>query len=59
MARRPDPVPLVAGLLVAAVGVIVLLDASGELRLQFAALAPIATLVVGATLLVSGLTRRE
>jgi hypothetical protein len=49
---------LVAGVLVAAFGVVLLLDASGDLDLRFGALAPIAALICGATLLASGLSRR-
>jgi hypothetical protein len=45
---------LVAGALIAAFGVVLLLDAEGSLRLHFSALAPIATFIAGATL-----TRRD
>jgi hypothetical protein len=58
VARRPDVASLVAGVLVALFGLVLLLDATGTLDLRFAALAPLACLVVGATLLASGLTRR-
>ena len=58
MARRPDAVTLVAGILVAAFGVILLMDASGAFELRFAAFAPIAAFIAGATLLASGLSRR-
>lgn len=57
MARRPDVVGLVAGVLIAAFGVILLLDASGDIELRFAAFAPIAAFVAGASLLASGLSR--
>ena len=57
MARRPDPTSLVAGLALAAFGVVLLLDASGTIALNFAALAPLACAVVGVILLASGLTR--
>ena len=56
--RRPDAASLVCGVLVALFGVVLLLDATGALDLRFAALAPMACLLVGATLLASGLTRR-
>jgi hypothetical protein len=50
---------LVAGLLVAAFGVVLLLDAAGSLDLRFAAFGPIAVFVCGATLLATGLSRRR
>jgi hypothetical protein len=59
MARRPDPAALVAGLLVAVFGVVLLLDANGGLNLRFAALWPIAAFICGATLLAAGLARRS
>jgi hypothetical protein len=55
---RPDPVSLVAGVAIAAYGVLLLLDRSGDLNLQFGSIAPITCAVVGAILLASGLTRR-
>jgi hypothetical protein len=58
MASRLDKPALVAGLVVAAFGVVLLLDATGDLQLRFAALAPIAAFVCGATLLAAGLSRR-
>ncbi len=48
---RPDPVALVAGLAIAAFGVVLLLDGSGTLDLRFGAIAPITCAVVGAILL--------
>jgi hypothetical protein len=59
MARRPDIAVLVGGVLVAAFGVILLLDAGGDLHLRFAALAPIAAFIAGATLLAAGLDRPD
>jgi hypothetical protein len=56
--RRMDPAPLVAGILLAAFGVVMLLDAGGEVHLHFAALAPMAAFIAGATLLAAGLSRR-
>ena len=59
MAKRVDLPVLVAGLVVAAFGVVLLFDASGDLHLRFAALAPIAAFIAGATLLAAGLARRD
>jgi hypothetical protein len=59
MGERVRTPELVAGLLVAAFGVILLLDARGEVDLHFAALAPIAAFICGATLLATGLSRRR
>jgi hypothetical protein len=58
MAERLDMAALVAGALIAIFGVMLLLDASGDLHLRFAALAPIGAFIAGATLLTAGLTRR-
>lgn len=57
MADRLDITALVAGALIAIFGVVLLLDASGDLHLKFAALAPIGAFIAGATLLTAGLTR--
>ena len=57
--RRPELTSLICGVLVALFGVLLLLDATGVLDLRFAALGPLACLLVGATLLASGLTRRS
>ena len=56
-AKRLQPAPLVAGIGVLVVGVLALLDAQNVISLSFAALAPLACAVLGATLLASGLTR--
>jgi hypothetical protein len=56
--RRIDTASVVAGVLSAGFGVLLLLDATGALDLRFAAYAPLAALLVGAPLLASGLTRR-
>ncbi len=56
--RKPDPVALVAGLAIAAFGVVLLLDSTDALDLRFGAIAPITCAVVGAILLASGLSRR-
>jgi hypothetical protein len=58
MRSRLDPASLVTGVLVALFGVVLLLNATGAIDLRFAALGPMACLLVGATLLASGLTRR-
>jgi hypothetical protein len=58
--RRPerlDIVSMVAGVVIVVLGIAVLLDRTGVLDLRFAELAPIMLAVVGAILLVSGLTR--
>jgi hypothetical protein len=57
--REIDRVSLVAGLVFAAFGVVLLLDRSGSLRLTFGTMAPMAFGVVGVILLVTGLSRRE
>ena len=56
--RGIDMASLVAGVLSAGFGVLLLLDATGVLRLRFAAYGPLAALLIGATLLASGLSRR-
>lgn len=54
---RPDRVSLTAGLVLIVFGMMLLLDATGTLRLSFGAMAPIAFAAVGAVLLASGLSR--
>lgn len=56
---RPDATAIAAGLAVAALGLLVILDGLGTANLSFAVLGPAACAVIGVTLLVSGLTRRE
>ena len=58
MVERLDMAALVAGVLIASFGVLLLFDANGDVHLKFAALAPIGALSAGATLLAAGLTRR-
>jgi hypothetical protein len=58
MARRRDAASIVAGVVIAAFGVVLLLDATGDVSLRFSAFAPLAALMLGAPLLASGLTRR-
>ncbi len=50
---------MVAGIAVLALGVLLLLDASGPLELRFDVLAPAACAATGAILLASGLARRR
>lgn len=57
MRERVDVVSLVAGMVVIALGVALLLDRTGAVDLRFAELAPITLAVLGAILLASGLTR--
>jgi hypothetical protein len=54
---RPDITSLVAGVCVAGLGVLLLLDAVGTIELRFAVLAPAACAALGAILLASGMTR--
>ncbi len=54
---RPEPLSLIAGLVLVVLGLLLLLDGTGTLRLTFGALAPIAFGAVGAILLASGLSR--
>jgi hypothetical protein len=55
----PDLTSVVAGIAVLALGVLLLLDASGTLELRFGVLAPAACAAAGAILLASGMTRRQ
>jgi hypothetical protein len=57
--RRPDPTALVAGLATLALGGVLLADALEAFELSFAAFAPLVLAAVGATLLASGLSRRD
>ena len=57
MRRSPDVTSLVAGLCVIALGVLLLLDATGTFDLRFGVLAPVACAATGAILLASGLSR--
>ena len=57
MRPRPDLTSLVAGICVAGLGVLLLLDAAGTFDLRFAVLAPAACAALGAILLASGMTR--
>lgn len=57
MRRSADVTSLVAGMCVAALGVLLLLDAAGTFDLRFNVLAPAACAALGAILLASGLSR--
>jgi hypothetical protein len=57
--RRPDPPSLVAGLALLVLGGVLLADSAGALDLSFAALGPLVLAALGATLLASGLSRRD
>jgi hypothetical protein len=58
MERRLDVAALAAGIGVAILGLLVLLDSSDVIRLRFAVLGPVVCATIGATLLAMGLTRR-
>jgi hypothetical protein len=55
--RSADPTSLVAGIAVLALGLLLLLDATGTLELRFGVLGPAACAAMGAILLASGMTR--
>ena len=57
--RRLDRTSLVAGLAIAAVGVLLLLDRAGTIDLRFAYAAPLVIAAVGAILLAAGLEGRR
>jgi hypothetical protein len=57
--RRPDPTALVAGIAVLALGGVLLAVSLGAFDLTFAAYGPLVLATVGATLLASGLSRRD
>jgi hypothetical protein len=57
--RRPDGPSLVAGLSIALLGAVLLLDHAGVLDLRFAALGPLVCAALGAILLASGLAKRD
>jgi hypothetical protein len=59
VARRPDIPSLVAGVVIALLGFVLLLDRTDVLDLRFAALGPLACAALGAILLASGLARRD
>ena len=57
--RRPDLPSLVAGAVIALLGLVLLLDRLDVLDLRFAALGPLACAALGAILLASGFARRD
>lgn len=57
MQRRPDITSVVAGVCVAALGVLLLVDATGTIELRLGVLAPAVCAALGAILLTSGMTR--
>jgi hypothetical protein len=57
--RAPDGPSLVAGVAVALLGAVLLLDRLDVLDLRFGALGPLACAALGAILLASGLARRD
>ena len=59
MRRSPDLPSIVAGLVLVALGAVLLADATGTITLTFEALAPIATGTLGAILLAVGLGREH
>jgi len=56
---RPDVPLLVAGIVIGALGGVLLADRLEAVDLRFAALAPIVCVVLGAILLASGLSSRR
>ena len=57
MRRSPDITSIVAGIVLIALGGVLLADAVGAITLTFEALAPIACATIGAILLAAGLSR--
>jgi hypothetical protein len=55
--RRPDPLSLAAGLALAALGTLLLLDRLDVVGLEFRAVGPVVLACLGAVLLASGLSR--
>ncbi len=55
----PDRLLLVAGSVLAAFGIVLLLARTETIELSFGTMTPMAFAVVGAVLLATGLTRRE
>ena len=55
---RPDVPSLVAGVVIAALGAVLLMDGVEAIDLQFAALAPLLCAAAGAILVATGLSRR-
>jgi hypothetical protein len=58
MSRSPNVTSLVAGLVVTALGALVVMNADGRLDLDFAYMGPALVAALGAVLLASGLAAR-
>jgi hypothetical protein len=58
MTSSPNLAALVAGIVLAALGVLLLLDADGSIDLGFAYMAPAIVAALGAILIASGLASR-
>ena len=58
MRGRPDAPSLVAGIVLCALGALLLADQGGTLELSFGTLAPAVCAAIGAILLTLGLSRR-
>lgn len=56
---RPDPTTLVAGVATLVLGAVLLASSLGAFDLSFAACGPLVLGALGATLLASGLSRRD
>jgi hypothetical protein len=59
MTRPPNVTALVTGIVVLALGVLLVLDAKGTIDLRFAYMAPVLVAAFGAILLASGLASRR
>jgi hypothetical protein len=59
VASRPERTSLVAGIAIAAFGLVLLAHHADVIDLRFAALGPLACALVGVILLASGLSRRD
>ena len=57
--RHPDLPSLIAGFGLVVFGALLMADALDVFHLSFAAMAPLACLLVGTVLLAAGLTRRD
>ena len=57
MPRRADITSIVSGACIAALGVLLLLDAQGTIDMDFGVLGPVMCAALGAILLASGMTR--
>jgi hypothetical protein len=57
VSRRTDITSLIAGACIAALGVLLLLDAQGTVHLDFGVFGPAVCAAIGAILLASGLSR--